>query len=84
MVLDWPVETRRQLELPVLRHYHASLQQRAIADYGWDQLLRDYALCVETCVTIAVEYCRGGVNAQWVHVWLPLLQRALTACDDLA
>lgn len=84
LVLDWPIETRRQLELPVLRHYHACLRQRGVAGYTWGQLLDDYRLCLETCVTIAVEYCRGGVNARWVPVWLPMLQRALTACDDCA
>jgi hypothetical protein len=83
MVLDWPVETRRQLEEPVLRHYHACLRQRGVAGYGWDQLFADYRLSAETCVTIAVEYCRGGVNERWVPVWLPMLQRALTACDEL-
>jgi hypothetical protein len=84
MVLDWPLETRRQLEPLVLRHYHACLQQRGVAGYPWEQLLADYRLCAETCVTIAVEYCRGGVNERWVPVWLPMLQRALTACDDHA
>jgi hypothetical protein len=84
MVLDWPIETRRQLEQPVLRHYHACLQQHDVAGYTWDQLLDDYRLCLETCVTVAVEYCRGGVNQRWVPVWLPMLQRALTACNDYA
>jgi hypothetical protein len=32
---------------------------------------------------IATEYCRGGVNERWTHVWLPMLQRSLAACDDL-
>jgi hypothetical protein len=33
-------------------------------------------------VYVAVEYCRGGINRDQ-DIWLPMLQRALTACDDL-
>ncbi|MBL8046063.1 MAG: phosphotransferase [Anaerolineales bacterium] len=82
MVLDWEIETRRQLEVPVLKHYHASLLQRGVKDYAWEQLWDDYRLCVAMGIYIAVEYCRGS-GAELVNVWLPMLQRALTACDDL-
>jgi hypothetical protein len=34
-------------------------------------------------VYIAVEYCRGQYNPETQWVWLPMLQKALTACDDL-
>jgi hypothetical protein len=34
-------------------------------------------------VYVAVEYCRGGINEPQIPVWLPMLQQALTACDDL-
>lgn len=47
-----------------------------------EQLWADYRLCVAMAVYVAVEYCRGGVNERWVPVWLPMLQRALTACED--
>jgi hypothetical protein len=43
----------------------------------------DYRLCAVMGVYIATEYCRGGINESWTHVWLPMLQRVLTACDDL-
>ena len=33
-------------------------------------------------VYIAVEYCRGVLNSKSIDVWLPYLQRTLTACDD--
>jgi len=52
-------------------------------DYTWEQLYNDYRLCAVMGVYIAAEYCRGGVNERQVHIWLPMLQRALTACDDL-
>lgn len=83
LVLDWDVDERRQLEKPILRHYHDQLAARGVADYSWAQLMRDYRLCVAMCVYVAIEWCRGGINAPWTHVWLPMLQQALTACDDL-
>ncbi|MDX1417119.1 MAG: hypothetical protein R3293_23135 [Candidatus Promineifilaceae bacterium] len=81
MVLDWDVEERRALEIPVLQRYHARLVDSAMADYSWERLFADYRLCVPMCVYIATEYCRGGINRR-VDVWLPMLQRALQACDD--
>jgi hypothetical protein len=82
MVLDWEVETQRQLEIPVLKHYHASLLARGVKDYAWEQLWDDYRLCAAMGIYIAVEYCRGS-GAELVNVWLPMLQRALAACDAL-
>lgn len=83
VVLDWDVELRRKYEIPILKRYHESLIQNGVSDYEWNQLYDDYKLCVAMCVYIATEYCRGGINEKWAHVWLPMLQRALTACDDL-
>jgi thiamine kinase-like enzyme len=83
IVLDWEVETRRQLEMPVLRHYHSTLLQRGVENYSWEQLFDDYRLCVAMGLYIATEYCRGEGGARLAHIWLPMLQRALTACDEL-
>jgi hypothetical protein len=83
IVLDWHVETRRRLELPILRAYHEQLMKRGVTGYSWERLFDDYRLSVAMGVYIATEYCRGGVNEQWAPIWLPMLQRALTACDDL-
>ncbi len=82
LVLDWDVEVRRQWEQPILRHYHEHLRRRGVEGYPVEQLWADYRLCVAMAVYVAVEYCRGGVNERWVPVWLPMLQRALTACED--
>jgi len=49
----------------------------------WQQLFDDYRLCVAMCVYVATEYCRDGVNERWIETWLAMLQRSLTACDDL-
>jgi hypothetical protein len=83
IVLDWPVEIRRQYEIPVLKHYHATLVENGVNDYSWERLYDDYRLCAAMGVYIATEYCRGRVNERWIHVWLPMLKRTLAACDDL-
>lgn len=82
MVLDWEIETRRKLEIPILQHYHHWLIQKGVQAYSWEQLLEDYRLCVVITVYVATEYCRGGVNERWIPVWLPMLQKSLTACED--
>lgn len=85
IVLDWEIEQRRQFEIPILSHYHAQLIQRGVTNYSWEQLYDDYRLSAAMGVYIATEYCRGGfINESWLPVWLPMLQRSLTACDDLA
>jgi hypothetical protein len=83
IVLDWDVEARRRWEQPILRHYHETLLRRGVQNYSWEQLWDDYRLCVAMGVYIAVEYCRGGINEEMQWVWLSMLQRALTAVDDL-
>lgn len=83
LVLDWEVEQRRQNEMAILRHYHSQLVERGVLDYSWDRLVDDYRLSVAICVYVAIEYCRGGINHEWTDAWLPMLQQALTACDDL-
>lgn len=83
IVLDWPIALRRAFEQPVLQHYHAELARRGVRDYPWEQLRDDYRLAAAMGVYIAVEYCRGGINKRWQPYWWRILQRALTACDDL-
>ncbi|HET9907143.1 MAG TPA: hypothetical protein VFQ23_10895 [Anaerolineales bacterium] len=83
IVLDWETETRRKYEKPILEQYHNQLMRNGVTDYPWEQLHNDYRLCVAMCVYIATEYCRGGVIERLIPAWLPMLQRALTACDDL-
>lgn len=83
MVLDWEIETRRRLEMPILRNYHDQLIKHGVNGYSWEQLYDDYKLCVGMSVYVATEYFRSGVNSPWVSTWLLMLRRALTACDDL-
>ena len=81
MVLDWDVETRRSLEIPVLRRYYERLCENGVLDYSWEQLLEDYSLTAAMGVYIATEYCRSGINRR-IAVWLLMLKRSLAACDD--
>jgi hypothetical protein len=83
VALEWDVAARRQRERPILRHYHETLSQRGVQGYAWERLWDDYRLCLAMGVYIAVEYCRGQYNPETQWVWLPMLQKALTACDDL-
>jgi hypothetical protein len=85
IVLDWDIDMRRQWEIPMLKRYHETLVKNGVSDYSWEQLYDDYKLCVGMCVYIATEYCRGGcgTSERWVSIWLPMMQRTLTACDDL-
>ena len=35
-------ETRREVEVDILRDYHAALQQAGVEDYDWEQCWTDY------------------------------------------
>jgi thiamine kinase-like enzyme len=83
MALHWPIEARRELERPLLRHYLKTITARGVTAYRWAQLLADYRLCVALMVPIAVEYMRDGGDPDWNWLRLALVQRTLTAFDDL-
>ncbi len=83
MVHRWDVEIRRRLEIPLLRHYHDHLLSRGVSGYAWEQLWHDYRLCAVMSVYVATEWCRGGVNWETHQYWMPMLQKAMTAIDDL-
>lgn len=79
----WKTEWRRELELPMLRHYHGALMERGVSGYTWEHLFDDYRLCVALGVAVAVEYMRDGGDPQWLSFRLGMVQRTLTAFDDL-
>jgi len=83
IVLDWEPALLRQWQRPLLRHYQETLIRHGVQRYGWQHLWDDYRLCAAMCVLIAVEYCRGGINEKWRRAWLPMLQWAMLACDEL-
>ena len=82
MVMGLGVDTRRALEQPLLRRYHACLVENGVDNYSWEQLYGDYRLMATMGVYIATEWCRGGINPH-KDIWTPMLHQALTAVDDL-
>jgi len=82
LVTGLEVNTRRNLEQPLLRRYHACLVENGVEHYSWEQLYEDYRLMAAMGVYIATEWCRGGGN-QYKEIWMPMLYQALTAVDDL-
>lgn len=83
IILDWEIEPRRALEMRVLRHYYEALLARGVRDYSWQRCFDDYRLSAPVCLYVSTEWCRGGLNEEYTHIWLPMLQRTLAACDDL-
>jgi hypothetical protein len=83
IVHRWDPALRRQWEQPILCHYLACLHARGVNDYAWDQFYADYRLCAAMSVYVAIEWCRGGLNEATRPYWLPMLQKAMTAFDDL-
>jgi hypothetical protein len=83
MALYWPIDLRRELETAVLHHYHQTLTARGVQGYTREQLTDDYRLSVALMVPIAVEYMRDGGDPDWNEFRYGLVQRTLTACDDL-
>lgn len=83
IILHWAVEIRRHYEQPILQHYHAQLVANGVRDYSWEQLWHDYRLCAVISVYVAIEWSRGGVDEKTLPIWLPMLQKAMTAFDDL-
>jgi thiamine kinase-like enzyme len=80
----WSPEHRRQLEFPMLRHYHQQLQQHGFTGYSWEQLVQDYKLTAVQSIYVAVAWCadqQERTTMRWV--WQPQLQKALTAFNDL-
>jgi hypothetical protein len=82
-VLDSDIETRRAFEKPVLKHYHEQLIKRGVQDYSLEQLWDDYRLSIPIAVYVGTEWCRGHYNADGFSRWMAILQRSLTAIDDL-
>lgn len=83
MALHWPIEARRKLERPLLRHYLETVTKRGIEGYRWEQFFDDYRLCVALMVPVAVEYMRDGGDPEWNKFRFGLISRTLTAFDDL-
>lgn len=80
----WEPDVRREIELPLLRHYHEELVRRGVRDYSWEQLWQDYRLAAVQAVYVAVEWCvleEDRERMRWL--WSAELRRAFAAFEDL-
>ena len=76
---------RRQLELPLLRRYHAHLMSRGVSKYSFEDLLLDYRRCLVRNLTLPIIFWKRGMAPEG---WWHRLDFALTAfrehdCDSL-
>lgn len=80
MGLHWDRAVRQQLELPLLRFYHAQLIDAGIGNYSFDDLLLDYRRCVVRNLTFPIiVWTRGDPRSAWRQ----RLDNALAAYRDL-
>ncbi len=65
----WPPAFRIQHEAAILRAWHEALGQ---PDYAWERAQADYALCVEQCLHVPMEWCANPENVEkmrWLWEW---------------
>ena len=80
MALHWYPSRRRELERPLLRHYHEGLLAHGLNDYPFDELLLDYRRCVVRNLTIPILFWSRGMKPEG---WWHRLECALAAYHDL-
>ena len=80
MALHWYPGRRRELERPLLRHYHEGLIAQGRTDYAFDELWLDYRRCVVRNLTIPIIFWSRGMKPQG---WWHRLECALGAYRDL-
>jgi aminoglycoside phosphotransferase (APT) family kinase protein len=79
IALHWDRAARQQLELPLLRFYHAQLISAGISNYSFDDLLVDYRRCLVRNLTFPILFwSRGRPRSDWRH----RLDYALAAYRD--
>ena len=77
MALHWYPSRRRELERPLLHHYHANLRR---TDYSLDELWLDYRCCVVRNLTFPIIFWSRGVKPEY---WWHRLECAVAAYLDL-
>jgi aminoglycoside phosphotransferase (APT) family kinase protein len=79
LVLWWPPDTRRACEYELLRHWYEAV---AMADYTWSEARVDWALSVEQCMNVPLEWCSKAHtldSMRWLwEVQLSRVQDALS------
>ena len=80
LALHWEPTVRRQLQIPLLQHYHEELIKSGINDYSFDELLLDYRRCVVRNLTFPIILWSRGLARE---AWRNRLNYALAAYRDL-
>lgn len=80
MAVFWFPETRRRLELPLLRRYHECLESNGVRGYSWDNCWADYRLCVLRKLFHPAWQWDTGHHP---NIWWNHLERVWNAFDDL-
>jgi Ecdysteroid kinase-like family len=81
MALQWFPERRALMEENLLRHYHAALLARGVADYSWEDCLLDYRYSIITHLfTPVLQWHSKQVPAT---VWWYNFERISEAYKDL-
>jgi hypothetical protein len=62
----WGPSARAELELPLLRRYHARLIELGIANYAWSDCLYDYQASIVRCLFFLVN---AWSSTQWELKW---------------
>ena len=80
MALHWYPDYRREMERPLLDHYHAALIEHGVEGYDRGALDDDYRLSALWQITIPVWQQAYAIPAP---IWWNNLGRAMLAVDDL-
>jgi hypothetical protein len=74
-----PVEVAQAWSVPVVRRWHEALNQ---PNYSWERAQSDFALSVEHCLHIPIEWCTNPEDVTKMRwVWEPQLDRLQQAWD---
>jgi Ecdysteroid kinase-like family len=80
IALHWYPSRRRELERPLIRHYHQCLLKYGVENYSFDELWLDYRRCVVRNLTIPILFWSRGMKPEG---WWHRLECALASYRDL-
>ncbi|HSA57041.1 MAG TPA: phosphotransferase [Gemmatimonadaceae bacterium] len=80
IALHWPPSRRRELEQPLLRHYHEQLLRGGVEGYPFEALLLEYRRCAVRNLTFPIIFWKRGMAPEG---WWNRLDHALAAYRDL-
>ena len=84
LVLWWEPAVWQPLLPKILQTYHAELIHRGVKNYALEDVWLDFRLSVAQCLTISLNWCVNEADREKMKwVWLPELQRVMTAVSHL-